>query len=107
MNLLLANFMIVDCGGGTVDLTTRKVEGNQLGEITERAGDYCGSTFIDREFIIYLRRKLGDEPMDLLENDNNFGQKQYLVQLQEKIGALDIEKTILNNTLLIRMSGKV
>ncbi|RIA79988.1 hypothetical protein C1645_839501 [Glomus cerebriforme] len=31
-----ATFMIVDCGGGTVDLTTRKLlEGNQLGEITE------------------------------------------------------------------------
>ncbi|CAB5381359.1 unnamed protein product [Rhizophagus irregularis] len=34
------NFMIVDCGGGTVDVTTRKLlnEG-QLGEITERAGN--------------------------------------------------------------------
>ncbi|CAB5380830.1 unnamed protein product [Rhizophagus irregularis] len=44
-------FMIVDCGGGTVDLTTRQVEGKQLGEITERAGDYCGSTFIEDKFI--------------------------------------------------------
>ncbi|CAB4491817.1 unnamed protein product [Rhizophagus irregularis] len=37
-------FMIVDCGGGTVDLTTRKVlKDRQLGEVTERAGDYCGN----------------------------------------------------------------
>ena len=44
--------MIVDCGGGTVDLTTRKLlEDDQLGEVTERAGDFCGSTFIDKEFI--------------------------------------------------------
>ncbi|PKY19004.1 hypothetical protein RhiirB3_468915, partial [Rhizophagus irregularis] len=50
-------FMIVDCGGGTVDLTTRKVlKDRQLGEVTERAGDYCGSTFIDREFIKVLRK---------------------------------------------------
>src|SRR5687767_12429079 len=72
--------MVVDCGGGTVDLTTRKLMNNeQLGEITERAGDFCGSTFVDAEFIKYLRKRLGDEPMDLLR-DNNYGQMQYLIQ---------------------------
>ncbi|RIA82725.1 hypothetical protein C1645_787732 [Glomus cerebriforme] len=46
------NFMIVDCGGGTVDLTIRKlINDKQLGEITERSGDFCGSTYIDEEFI--------------------------------------------------------
>src|SRR4051812_12236221 len=72
--------MIVDCGGGTVDLTTRKLLNNdQLAEMTERSGGLCGSTFIDDEFIKYLRKKLGDEPMDLLK-DNNYGQMQYLIQ---------------------------
>ncbi|RIA87526.1 hypothetical protein C1645_777105 [Glomus cerebriforme] len=74
------NFMIVDCGGGTVDLTTRQLlEGNQLGEITERAGDYCGSTFIEDEFIKYLRDKLGNNAIDLLEQ-NHYGQMQYMIQ---------------------------
>ncbi|CAB4375327.1 unnamed protein product [Rhizophagus irregularis] len=74
------NFMIVDCGGGTVDVTTRKLlnEG-QLGEITERAGDFCGSTYVDVEFIKYLRKILGNEAMDLLEK-NIVGQRQYLIQ---------------------------
>src|SRR6266498_1265088 len=80
--------MIVDCGGGTVDLTTRKLVNNdQLGEITERAGDFCGSTFIDAEFIKYLRKRLGDEPMDLLR-DNNYGQMQYLIQQFCKSGKI-------------------
>ncbi|CAG8530125.1 7179_t:CDS:2 [Gigaspora margarita] len=39
-------FLIVDCGGGTVDLTTRK--------LLKRAGDFCGSTFIDKEFLKFL-----------------------------------------------------
>ncbi|CAB4437265.1 unnamed protein product [Rhizophagus irregularis] len=74
------NFMIVDCGGGTVDLTIRKLlSHNQLGEITERSGDFCGSTFVDVEFIKYLRKILGDEPIDLLR-DNIYGQMQYLIQ---------------------------
>ncbi|GBB95731.1 hypothetical protein RclHR1_00260036 [Rhizophagus clarus] len=73
-------FMIVDCGGGTVDLTTRKVlKDRQLGEITERAGDYCGSTFIDRKFIEVLRKILGDHAIDSLR-DNHYGQLQYMVQ---------------------------
>ncbi|GBB85959.1 hypothetical protein RclHR1_01240010 [Rhizophagus clarus] len=74
------NFMVVDCGGGTVDLTTRKlINDKQLGEITERTGDFCGSTFIDAEFIKFLRKTLGDEPMDSLR-DNNYVQMQYLIQ---------------------------
>src|SRR6266496_6799556 len=80
--------MIVDCGGGTVDLTTRKLlNDKQLGEITERAGDFCGSTFIDIEFIKHLRKRLGDKPMDLLR-DNNYGQMQYLIQQFCKYGKI-------------------
>ncbi|RIA87530.1 hypothetical protein C1645_807256 [Glomus cerebriforme] len=73
-------FMIVDCGGGTVDLTTRKLIGNkQLGEITERIGDFCGSTFIDKEFIKFLRERLGTRAIDLLIK-NNDGQLQRMVR---------------------------
>ncbi|CAG8645693.1 hypothetical protein GLOIN_2v1881585 [Rhizophagus irregularis DAOM 181602=DAOM 197198] len=82
------NFMIVDCGGGTVDLTTHKfINNEQLSEITERAGDCCGSTFIDDEFVKYLRKTLGDEPMDLLR-DNNYDQMQYLIQQFCKYGKI-------------------
>ncbi|EXX75864.1 hypothetical protein RirG_038140 [Rhizophagus irregularis DAOM 197198w] len=73
-------FMIVDCGGGTVDLTTRKLlDDKQLGEVTERAGDFCGSTFIDREFLNTLRKILGDRAIDLLR-DKHYGQMQYMIQ---------------------------
>src|SRR5947207_2174395 len=74
--------MIVDCGGGTVDLTTRKLVREkplQLGEVTERIGDFCGSTFIDKEFIKFLRGKLGARAIDLLI-ENHYGQFQYMVQ---------------------------
>ncbi|CAB4437226.1 unnamed protein product [Rhizophagus irregularis] len=73
-------FMIVDCGGGTVDLTTRKLlEDNTLGEITERSGDFCGSTFIDKEFIKLLKHKVGNEAIDLLI-ERHYGQLQHLIQ---------------------------
>ncbi|CAI2171546.1 4975_t:CDS:2 [Funneliformis geosporum] len=82
------NFMIVDCGGGTVDLTVRKlINDEQLGEITERAGDFCGSAFIDAEFITYLREKLGDKPIDSLI-ENHYRQMQYMIQQFCKSGKI-------------------
>ncbi|CAB4437375.1 unnamed protein product [Rhizophagus irregularis] len=73
-------FMIVDCGGGTVDLTTRKlIDNKRLGEITERIGDFCGSTFIDNEFGNFLRERLGTRAIDLLK-ENRYSQYQRLVR---------------------------
>ncbi|CAB4384322.1 unnamed protein product [Rhizophagus irregularis] len=72
--------MIVDCGGGTVDLTIRKLIGNnQLSEITEDTGNFCGSTFIDNEFIGFLRKKLGIDAIDLLMT-NHYDQFQSMIQ---------------------------
>ncbi|KAF0396112.1 actin-like ATPase domain-containing protein [Gigaspora margarita] len=75
-----SSFMIVDCGSGTVDLTTHELlENNRLGEITERSGDFCGGTYVDKEFIKFLRRKVGDSAVNLLY-ENHYGQLQYMVQ---------------------------
>ncbi|GBB95727.1 hypothetical protein RclHR1_00260032 [Rhizophagus clarus] len=80
LDTLGTTFMIVDCGGGTVDLTTRKLSGDkQLSEVTERAGDFCGSTFIDRQFLEVLRKILGDRAIDSLR-DNHYGQMQYMIR---------------------------
>ncbi|CAB5125189.1 actin-like ATPase domain-containing protein [Rhizophagus irregularis] len=53
-------FLVVDCGGGTVDLTVRTLlAGNKLREVTVRSGGLCGSTFVDDEFLKFLGRKVG------------------------------------------------
>src|ERR1044072_2522594 len=74
--------MVVDCGDDAIDLTTRKLIKNnplQLGEVTERIGDYCGCTFIDKEFVNFLREKLRTRAIDLLI-ENHYDQYQYLIQ---------------------------
>ncbi|PKY27236.1 hypothetical protein RhiirB3_442864, partial [Rhizophagus irregularis] len=74
------SFMVVDCGGGTVDLTTRKLlRDNKLSEITERTGGFCGGFYVDREFIKFLSRRLGQSTINLLK-ENNYGQMQYMIQ---------------------------
>jgi molecular chaperone DnaK (HSP70) len=53
-------YLVVDCGGGTVDLTVRTLlAGNKLREVTIRSGGLCGSTFVDEEFLKFLGRKVG------------------------------------------------
>jgi len=49
-------FMIVDAGGGTVDITVHKVENQKLKEVTVRSGDVCGSTIIDDKFFEWLSK---------------------------------------------------
>ncbi|MDN6500011.1 MAG: Hsp70 family protein [Yaniella sp.] len=53
--------LIVDCGGGTVDLIAYEVEEEQpvsVMECTAGAGDSCGSTALNRNFSNILRAKI-------------------------------------------------
>ncbi|EXX74365.1 uncharacterized protein OCT59_009887 [Rhizophagus irregularis] len=75
-----SSFMIVDCGGGTVDLTTRKLlEGDKLEEVTEREGDFCGGSFVDDEFLKFIGEKVGESALKLVRK-NHYSQLQYMVQ---------------------------
>ncbi|RIA83502.1 hypothetical protein C1645_880447 [Glomus cerebriforme] len=74
------SFLVVDCGDETVDLTSRKLlPGNELGEVTERVNDLCGSTFVDKEFLQWLGRKVGFKALEKLKS-NHYRQMQHLVQ---------------------------
>ncbi|CAG8498590.1 176_t:CDS:2 [Paraglomus occultum] len=74
------SFLIVDCGGGTVDLTVRILkENNKLTELTERTGDFCGGSYVDKEFLKYLEKQIGSAAMRMLE-EKHYAQLQYLVQ---------------------------
>ncbi|CAG8598974.1 10727_t:CDS:2, partial [Ambispora leptoticha] len=74
-----ANFVVVDCGGSTVDITIRQLLDNKLSEIIERSSDLCGSTFIDREFTRFLKTKLGYNAIEKLKK-SHYKQMQYLIQ---------------------------
>ncbi|KAI8916450.1 hypothetical protein BC831DRAFT_486906 [Entophlyctis helioformis] len=61
-----AMFMILDAGGGTVDLTTHSISTNvgagiepRLIEQSRGTGGLCGSTFVDRKFVGYMSEIVG------------------------------------------------
>ncbi|CAG8491750.1 11746_t:CDS:2 [Acaulospora colombiana] len=75
------NFMVVDCGGGMVDLTIRKLTSDgKSGEIIRHVNEVCGSTFVDKGFIRLLCEKFGlFEALQQLQT-YHYEQMQYLVQ---------------------------
>ncbi|CAB5297437.1 unnamed protein product [Rhizophagus irregularis] len=49
LNIVGTNFLTVDCGSGTVDLTTRQLlKNDKLGEKTIRACGFCGGVNVDK-----------------------------------------------------------
>lgn len=56
-----SRFMIVDAGGGTVDLTVHEIDGDSLKEVVRGSGGACGSTYLDKRFIHYIKELLGEE----------------------------------------------
>ncbi|CAG8657378.1 4405_t:CDS:2 [Cetraspora pellucida] len=72
-------YLVVDCGGGTVDLTMRTIQsGKKLKEETERTGDLCGSTYVDQEFIDFMGRTVGFTALQRLRS-YAYGDLQKLV----------------------------
>ena len=62
-----SRFMIVDAGGGTVDLTVHEIDGEYLKEVVRGSGGACGSTFLDRRFVHYMRELIGNEIYEEME----------------------------------------
>jgi hypothetical protein len=72
--------LVVDCGGGTVDLTVRRLlSSKKIGEMTERSGDFCGGTYVDDNFLNFIESRVGKSAMNLLK-ERNYGQVNYMIQ---------------------------
>jgi molecular chaperone DnaK (HSP70) len=62
--------MIVDAGGGTVDITVHEVIKNEgLEELIPSGGGLHGSKYVDRSFREFLDRKLSSEAMEEFEKE--------------------------------------
>lgn len=60
--------LVCDAGGGTVDIITYDVLQAiplNLVECTTGNGDYCGSTFVDREFEKFFTKRMGNHYQDI------------------------------------------
>ncbi|HAG80071.1 MAG TPA: chaperone protein [Cyanobacteria bacterium UBA12227] len=62
--------MIVDCGGGTVDITVHEVvKDGGLDEVAPGTGGAFGSMYVDKSFLEYLEEKLTAEVIELFQEN--------------------------------------
>lgn len=78
-------FMLVDTGGGTVDVTVHKIDNGKLIEVVPPSGDAWGSGKVDEEYGNFLERLFGTElrrgSEEWLMVMNNFEVTQFFLLL--------------------------
>ncbi|KAL3878427.1 hypothetical protein ACJMK2_030777 [Sinanodonta woodiana] len=89
-----AKFMVVDMGGGTVDVTVREVaEGRKLKEIYVATGGAWGGTKVNDNFINFMEELLGQDVwssfcedcmLDMLEMEADFERKKRHIGIDSK-----------------------
>jgi molecular chaperone DnaK (HSP70) len=62
--------MVLDCGGGTVDVTVHKlrsIEPLRLDEVVIPSGGNWGSTYVDASFVSFIQELVGEERFAVLK----------------------------------------
>ncbi len=96
---LETNFMVVDAGGGTVDITVHKVVSDGLDTIGQSRGDSCGSTNIDKEFFNHVKSLIPQKIMDKFQAEFPFEYLKMLHEWERQKCSYD-EKSIESNRML-------
>lgn len=67
------SFVLCDAGGGTVDIISYQITQMRpefkMRRIGYGSGGRCGGSFVDQNFRIWLRKKLGNEVYSVLEEE--------------------------------------
>ena len=74
-------FMVLDCGGGTVDITMHRVDQImplKLSEIRAPDGGDYGSTYVDREFEHFLVELIGTDRWNRFKPSSEHGKQSCL-----------------------------
>ncbi|ALB39589.1 MULTISPECIES: Hsp70 family protein [Nostocales] len=78
-------FMVIDCGGGTVDITVHEVSPHGgLDEVAEGSGGAYGSTCVDKEFREYLVTKLTAQALMRYEEEDPIGWLELMANWERK-----------------------
>ncbi|XP_069128996.1 heat shock 70 kDa protein 12A-like [Argopecten irradians] len=90
-NTILGNFkpgtknMVVDAGGGTVDITVHQVQdGGTLREVCAAGGGDWGGTMVDKDFVSLLRKIFGHDIFDTFQREHIDDSLDILRDLEQK-----------------------
>ena len=71
------NYLVVDIGGGTVDIASHKLVGGRIEELAPPAGNFSGGTTVNEEFSKFLHKFVGDPEFSLYIDIENSSLEEY------------------------------
>ncbi|KNE69916.1 hypothetical protein AMAG_14765 [Allomyces macrogynus ATCC 38327] len=78
-----STILVVDCGGGTVDLFLSRLDNvGELEELTVGTGDFSGATIVDAEFQKFLGAKIGKNALDAFKTLPKLRERYALLEMQ-------------------------
>uniref|UniRef100_A0A0K8SVI7 Heat shock 70 kDa protein 12A n=2 Tax=Lygus hesperus TaxID=30085 RepID=A0A0K8SVI7_LYGHE len=80
------SYMVVDCGGGTVDITVHNVSSTTgtLKELHKATGGPCGSTGVDEEFIMLMSAVFGSGFMKRFRSERAAAYNELLLSFESR-----------------------
>ncbi|EPS39914.1 hypothetical protein H072_6309 [Dactylellina haptotyla CBS 200.50] len=100
------NILILDCGGGTVDITTYTITRTypQIGfeEICAGAGGKCGSTYIDRNFHKLMVERFGSSFQNVLPKRKAPGSKlmRSFEKAKQSFGSFESDEFLIESPVM-------
>lgn len=76
-------FLIVDAGGGTVDLTSHRKVAGTLKEINPGSGGSCGSSILDERFLAFLETEISPPVLNDLKHNNKLAFLELMAKWEE------------------------
>ncbi|KAJ1558662.1 hypothetical protein HK096_007917 [Nowakowskiella sp. JEL0078] len=75
--------LIVDAGGGTVDLFQCTIQSPfEISEVTQAAGDFFGASLVDAHFWTFFESQIGTLAFELLQHDPELRQSYRTIMVQ-------------------------
>jgi molecular chaperone DnaK (HSP70) len=77
------SFLVVDAGGGTVDLTSHMIVGGKLKELTIGSGGPCGSSEINAAFWKYLQEVICNKNLDTFRKESPLAELELTIAFEQ------------------------
>ena len=71
------NYLVVDIGGGTVDIASHKLVGGRIEELAPPAGNFSGGTTVNEEFSKFLHEFVSDPEFSSYIDIENSSPEEY------------------------------
>lgn len=86
----LSGYVIVDAGGGTVDIACHEIAGNEreireLELTSEQSGNFCGGTSVNEEFRGFIGEMMGDPGFKIQEPDDKDDKIEWQAEINKMV----------------------